>query len=151
MQELYPILRVRESGACHWAVQASLVGLTRTADGAEATVRFSNPGSQAIGLVMDGDPGSPDFHFRFAQDREEIPYPEWHHCDNVPAKHEAVQILSLEPGKEAIHKIFFPCTFPDSGKYIGKVSYRQAYFLDTISGLPVLTGIAYTEMSEFTV
>ena len=54
--------------------------------GRKRTSVSANPGTQAIGLVFDGDPGASDFHFRFAQNREEIPYPKWHHCDNPSAE-----------------------------------------------------------------
>lgn len=151
MQEIYPILRLRESGECHWAVESALAGLVRTAKGAEAEIRFRNPGKGPIALVFEGNAGSSDFHFRFAQDREEIPYPEWHHCDSLPAEADKVQLISLEPGTELARKVFFPCRFPDSGKYIGKISYRQARYLDTLAGIPVLTGVAYTEMAEFSI
>lgn len=151
MQEVYPILRLREAGECHWAVEASVNGVVRTAKGAEVEIRFRNPGKAAIGLVFDGEPGAPDFHIRFAQDREEIPYPEWHHADSPPAEADKVQLVSLEAGAEITRKVFFPCRFPDSGKYMAKVSYRQTRFLDQLAGVPVMTGIAYTEMAEFTV
>lgn len=151
MQEMYPILRLREAGDCHWAVEAAVAGLVRAGQGAEAVIRFRNPGQGAIGLVFDGEPGASDFHIRFAQDREEIPYPEWHHCDSLPAEADKVQLVSLEPGAEISRKVFFPCAFPDSGKYIGKVSYRQTRYLDKLAGVPILTGIAYTQMAEFSV
>lgn len=38
----------------------------------------------------------------FAQHREEIPYPEWLHCDNSPAEPEGVELIVLEPGGELI-------------------------------------------------
>ena len=41
-------------------------------------------------------------------------------------------------------KVFFPCNLPDSGKYIGKIAYRQTRFLDSLAGISVLTGITYT-------
>ena len=151
MQELYPILRLQRSAACHWSVLCSLAGIVRTAEGAEAEIRFRNPGARAIGLVFDGQQGTSDFHLRFAQDREEIPYPEWHHCDNPPADADKIRLVSLEPGEEIVRKVRFPCSFPDSGKYIGKFSYRQPRYLDSLAGIPILTGVAYTEVAEFTV
>lgn len=151
LQELYPILRLQRSGECHWAVLCSLAGIVRTDAGAEAEIRFRNPGTRPIGLVFDGQPGASDFHFRFAQDREEIPYPEWHHCDNPPAEPDSIQLRILEPGSELVRKVRFPCSFPDSGKYMGKFSYRQTRYLDSLAGIPVLTGVAHTEVAEFTV
>ena len=151
MQALYPILRLRQAGECHWALLATVAGLVRVQGGAEAEIRFRNPGTRVIGLVFDGEPGASDFHIRFAQDREEIPYPEWHHADNPPAGPDQVRLLSLEPGAEIVRKVFFPCSFPDRGKYMGKIAYRQTRHLDALAGVPVLAGIAYTEMAEFTV
>jgi hypothetical protein len=53
-QELYPVLDICEKGQCHWAVESSLIKVVRTSEGAEAEIRFRNPGSRSIGLVFDG-------------------------------------------------------------------------------------------------
>lgn len=151
MEEIYPILEMCEAGECHWAVEAGLQSLIRRVDGAETEIRFRNSGSQSIGLVFDGEPGRSDFHFRFAQDRKELPYPEWHHCGSIPTNAKDGKLVILEAGTEIVRKVVFPCNFPDSGKYIGKIDYRQTRYLDTLVGVPILTGIAYTGMADFTV
>ncbi len=146
--ELHSVLKARESGECLWAIECGFAGIRPTGKGTEVTVRFRNPGTQPIGLVLDGNTGEPDFSFRFAQDREEIPYPEWNRSENTPGE-AGIQLLILAAGTEISRTVFFPCTFPDHGKYMGKITYRQARYLDSLAGVPILTGIAVTEMAEF--
>jgi hypothetical protein len=150
-QELYPVLDICEKGQCHWAVESSLIKVVQTPEGAEAEIRFRNPGSRSIGLVFDGNPGASDFHFRYAQDREDLPYPEWHHCDSLPANSDSTHLLALEPGSDLIRRVSFQCVFPDSGKYIGKIGYRQSRFLDSLAGVVILTGVTHTEIAEFSI
>jgi hypothetical protein len=151
LNELYPVLGQPESGECLWAVEMGLVGMKRESQGARAVLRFRNPGKQPIGLVFDGVPGVADFHLRFAQDRANLPYPEWHHFPSRPAEKDRAGFRLLDPGVEYIQEAFFPCSFPDDGKYMGAISYKQTAFVDSLAGFPILTGMAFTGVAEFEV
>lgn len=149
LDELYPILGQPEDGVCLWAAVLDWAGIREAAGGVEIDLRFSNPGAHSIGLVFDGAPGASDFRFRFAQDREEIPYPEWRHAACAPGQADALRLVLLQPGGEYRRTVFFPCAFPDRGGYLGAVSYRQTALLDSLAGHPVLTGMAFTAMTGF--
>ena len=151
LNELYPVLGQPESGECLWAVEMDLIGMKRDMEGARAILRFRNPGTEPIGLVFEGVPGVAEFNLRFAQDRENVPYPEWHHFPSRPAEKDRAGFRLLEPGVEFAKEVFFPCSFPDSGKYMGAISYRHTAFVDSLAGFPILTGLAFTGISEFEV
>lgn len=149
LDELYPVLGQPENGECLWAVRMSWEGIIAKAGGAELTLRFANPGIRPIGLVFDGVTGASDFAFRYAQDRDEIPYPEWHQAASVPAPSDGLRFHILQPGDGIVRTVFFPCTFPDRGKYMGAITYRQTSFIDVLAGHPVMTGMAFTSITEF--
>ena len=149
LTELYPVLGQPEAGECLWAVEMELAGIKEVPNGAQASLRFRNPGKDPIGLVFDAIPGASDFTFRFAQDRESIPYPEWHYFPSRPAERDRAGFRLLEPGIGFIQEVSFPCAFPDKGKYIGAIAYRQTAILDSLAGFPILSGMAFTGISEF--
>ncbi len=151
LSELYPVLGQPETGECLWAVEMELSSIAEGPQGAHAKLRFRNPGKEAIGLVFGGVPGASDFALRFAQDRENIPYPEWHYVSSRPAEPDQAGFQLLEPGMDWVKEVLFQCAFPDKGKYIGAISYRQTAFLDSLAGFPILSGMAFTGVSEFSV
>jgi len=149
LDEIYPILGQPEGGECLWAVRMSCERVVAKESGVEISLRFENPGSQPIGLVFGGEPGVSDFSFRYAQDRDEIPYPEWHRTGSVPESSEGPRITILQPGEEWVRAVFFPCAFPDRGKYLGAVTYRQTALIDSLAGHSIMTGMVSAPMVDF--
>jgi hypothetical protein len=150
MRELYPILGQPESGECLWAVEMSFGSLAKTSLGAEAGLNFRNPGRQSIGLVFGGTPKTSDFTFRYVQEKEGVPYPEWFYVHSQTTDADRTEVVLLAPGSIYERTVSFPCAFPGEGKFRGAVSYRQTGFLDALAGYPILTGMAFSALAEFT-
>jgi hypothetical protein len=151
---LTPLMNMAIEGEVIWAVGMGFTTASRTPTGVSIALTFRNPGKMPIGMLSSKPGLRGGFTLRYALDRDAPPggmaLPvDWQYAKlNVP--HTNTETLwNLIPGKAVLVTLTGDVQLEIGRRYIGKIQFDQIQHLDSIAGIPILSGSCFTDVFEF--
>ncbi len=151
---LAPLINQASQGECLWAVEMQFVTLETSSQGFAITLVLKNPGKLTIGIVLSNPNNQDGFLFQYALDREApegmtaLP-PDWTSTMlDIPNRDSEI-LWPLDPDKSITVKLYSDLKLAPNQKLIGKLRLQQTRYIDTLAGIPILTGMCFSELFEF--
>jgi hypothetical protein len=153
---LAPLMNIAADGEPDWTLEMLFAGISHSQFGTTIQVDVVNKGKKSIGIALTKSENRGGFALRYAIDRDVAPgitrLPvEWTWCSLEFLDRKSDMLWLLEPGKPVRITLHSKLQLETPGKYIGKIQYEQSEYLDSLSGIPILSGSAFTEGFEFVV
>lgn len=138
-----------------WEVRARPGAVARTAGGLSLALELSNGGSEDVTLVLAPPGQGVDFLFKHAVAEDEepdvTPLPvAWTRQPLRPAGDAPLRLEALPAGGSLSLDLLAPVALP-RGRYLGHVTYAQIAHGERLAGIPVFSGMTFTDVFPFEV
>jgi hypothetical protein len=151
---LAPLMTKAIEGEKIWALGLEIMKISIESGKLQIKAAFKNYGTQPICIANPMADRKSGFTLRVAPDREETegvtPLP--HEFEHLPVRLRGLESDSLwiaDPGALVELEMEGESALSKGMRFFGSLEYRQVTYIDTLAGMPILTGSCYSDAFDF--